>query len=381
MNPDYTNSQIIVDLPIIKHNIELIRRHIGPDVDIMFVAKSNGYGHGLVGPAKYIYEHCGVNLLATSMVSEAIQLREAGVDGYILIMAGIPYAAIPAVIAYDLVVPAFDLEFLTLLSAAAVTAGKTVRAHLKVDTGLHRLGVTVGAQLADLISLLKTLDSIQVDGIYSHLANPREESQSVTNQQIALFDQAIEQVEAAGISLKYKHLASSDPTLLNKRTHYNLVRPAALCYGYNDPSGILGVRPAITWKTFVADIREVEAGERFSYYSNETVTSRRTRIAILGFGAGDGYVRNLVSPDPAKNGIVTIAGRHVPVLATNMDQAFVDITDVEGVRRNDPAYVLLHEGEGRILMDDLARIAGTSTGHIQCSLGARPERVYLSNNS
>lgn len=377
MNPDYTNSQIIVDLPQIKRNIALIQQHIGPDTGILFVAKSNGYGHGLVGPAKYIHDHCGVSMIATSMVSEAIQLREAGLDGYLFVMAGIPYAAIPAVIDYDLAVPAYDPEFLKRLSAAAQVAGKTIKVHIKIDTGLHRLGVSVGAQLDELINLLKTLPALQVDGIYSHLSHPRQESQALTTQQAACFNQAIAQVEAAGISLRYKHLASSDAVLRNKRTHYNLVRPAALCYGYNDPEGLLGVKPAITWKTFVADIREVDAGERYSYHSNDTVTTRKTRIAILGFGAGDGYVRNLVSPDPAKNGIVTIAGKHCPVLSTNMDQAFVDITDVEGVQRNDPAYVLLHEGEGQIWMDDLARIAGTSTGHIQCSLGARPERVYL----
>lgn len=148
-----------------------------------------------------------------------------------------------------------------------------------------------------------------------------------------------------------------------------------LWLGY-DETGRVGVRPAITWKTFVSNVLWAEAGESISYFGS-CVMKRRTKVAVLGFGAGDGYVRDLITPDPERNGRVIIRGKKVPLLALNMDQAYADVTDLPDVAINDEAYLLGRSRGQEITMDELGRIAGTSTGHIQCSLGARPMRVYL----
>ncbi|MCR3922900.1 MAG: hypothetical protein NUK65_10380 [Firmicutes bacterium] len=153
-----------------------------------------------------------------------------------------------------------------------------------------------------------------------------------------------------------------------------MVRPAALWLGY-DPTGTFNVQPAITWKTFVSNVLIAEQGESISYFGS-CIMKQKTRVAVLGFGAGDGYVRHLITPDPKKNGIVIIRGKKVPLLSMNMDQAFADVTDVEDVKIDDEAYLLGRMVNEEITMDELGRIAGTSTGHIQCSLGSRPLRIY-----
>jgi len=375
MQKEAANSIITVDLKQIKKNIESIKNYLAPGTELMITVKSNGYGHGLVKPACYIRNNCGIDKFATSMVSEAVELREAGINCFMMVLGGIPYEAVPIVAEYDLVVPAYDPVFLSLLSDEAVKQRKTVKAHIKIDTGLRRLGVRLGAQLDELVEHVKTLPGIKIEGAYTHLANPNEEDQTITNKQLKEFNAALSQIEAKGITLKYKHVANSDALVRNRATHYNLVRPAALWLGY-DPTGTLDVQPAITWKTFVSNVLMAEKGESISYFGS-CIMKKRTKVAVLGFGAGDGYVRHLVTPEPEKNGVVLIHGQKVPLLSMNMDQAFADVTDIDDVKINDEVYLLGRMGDEQITMDELGRIAGTSTGHIQCSLGSRPMRIYL----
>jgi len=155
MQKEAANSIITVDLKQIKKNIESIKNYLAPGTELMITVKSNGYGHGLVKPACYIRNNCGIDKFATSMVSEAVELREAGINCFMMVLGGIPYEAVPIVVEYDLVVPAYDPVFLSLLSDEAVKQRKTVKAHIKIDTGLRRLGVRLGAQLDELVEHVK----------------------------------------------------------------------------------------------------------------------------------------------------------------------------------------------------------------------------------
>lgn len=368
------NSIITVDLKKIKRNIEKIKKHIGPGVELMITAKSNGYGHGLVAPCIYILKNCGIKKFATAMVSEAVQLREAGIDCFIMVLGGVPYQAIPTLVKHDLVAPAYDQEFLRLLSEKSLEQNKITKVHIKIDTGLKRLGVHLGTELQNLIDHIKTLKGVEVEGAYTHLACPDAEDQVFTYKQLDIFDKALEQIKNNGIELKYIHAANSDAVVRCRDTHYNLVRPAALWLGY-DYTNALGLETAITWKTYVTNVLNVQEGESFSYFG-KFVAKKRTKIAILGFGAGDGYVRDLITDDPSKNGKVIINGRKVPLLAMNMDQAYADVTGMEDVKINDEAYLLGKVGNEEITTVDLGEIAGTSNGHILCSIGSRPTRVY-----
>ena len=375
MSATIANSVITVDLRTVKTNIEKIRQYIGKDVELMVTIKSNGYGHGLIEPARYIRENCGVDKFATSMVCEALDLRDAGIDGYLMVLGGIPYSAVPAVVEQDLVVPCYDAEFMRLLNEEAARKGKKVKVHIKLDTGLRRLGVRVGDELSRLVDSTQPLGNVDIEGIFTHLACPRTEDNSFTNKQLDEFDVGVAQARAKGLGLRYVHVANSDAVARCPRSYYNLVRPAALWLGY-DETGKVGVKPCIQWKTFVSNVLWAEAGESISYFG-KTVMKKRTRVAVLGFGGGDGYVRNLISPDPLASGMVIIRGKRVPLLAMNMDQAYADVTDVEDVKINDEVILLGGVGDQEITMDTLGRIAGTSTGHIQCSLGSRPFREYV----
>ncbi|MEG1547839.1 MAG: alanine racemase [Clostridia bacterium] len=374
INASTANSVITVDLKQIAHNVDVIKKHIGPSVQLMITAKSNGYGHGLVEPAVYIYKKCGITQFATSMVSEALELRDAGIDCFLMVLGGVPYSAIPAVVENDLVTPAYDEEYLRLLNIEAGLRGKRMPVHIKIDTGLRRLGVKGGDELDRLLDYAITLPFIELQGVYTHLSSPQDDDQVVTHKQLELFNMALEQIKNRGIKLRYIHAANSDAVTRCRESHYNLVRPAALWLGY-DPSCTLDVKPAISWRTFVSNVIWADAGESISYFGS-CIMKRRTRVAVLGFGGGDGYVRNLVKDDTEKNGVVLIHGKRALLLALNMDQAYADVTDIPDVKINDEVFLLGRCGNEEITMDELGRMAGTSTGHIQCSLGSRPLRVY-----
>ncbi len=375
ISADNANSVITVDLKQIGHNVRAIQERIGPTVELMITAKSNGYGHGLVPPAVYIFKNCGIRKFATSMVSEALELRAAGIDCFLMVLGGVPYSAIPSVVQQNLVTPAYDKEYLRLLNQHAQAMSKKMKVHIKIDTGLRRLGVKPGAQLDELVDYACTLDAIELEGAYTHLASPQDDDQIVTRKQLALFDQALEQIRKKGVCLKYAHAANSDAVTRCPESYYNLVRPAALWLGY-DPTHSLDVKPAITWKSFVSNILWADTGDSIGYFG-AYYAKRPTKIAILGCGGGDGYVRNLIKGDTAENGVVLIRGRRVPLIAVNMDQAYADVTDMPDVAVNDEVFLLGRSGNEEITMDELGRIAGTSTGHIQCSLGSRPLRVYV----
>lgn len=378
MLTEAANSVIIVDLKKIKRNVEKIKNHIGPDVELMITAKSNGYGHGLVEPCVYLMKNCNINKFATAMVSEAVQLREAGINCFIMVLGGVPYQAIPTLVEYNLVAPAYDHEFARLLSQESLKQNKVTKVHIKIDTGLRRLGVHVGKELQDLLDYLKTLKGIEIEGAYTHFADPDADDQAFTYRQLDIFNKALEQIKNNGIQLKYIHTANTGATVRCKESYYNLVRPAALWLGYDTSPGEinrLGLEMALTWKTYVTNVLYAEEGDSVSYF-NFYVAKKRTKIAILGFGAGDGYVRNLITKNPEKNGKVIINGKKVPLIALNMDQAFVDVTDLDDVKINDEAYLLGKVGDEEITAMDLGRIAGTSNGHILCSLGSRPTRIY-----
>lgn len=378
MIAEAANSVVIVDLKKIKRNIEKIKNHIGPDVELMITSKSNGYGHGLVEPCVYIRKNCNINKFATAMVSEAVQLREAGIDCFIMVFGGIPYQAIPTAVKYNLVASVYDHEFARLLSKESTKQNKITKVHIKIDTGLRRLGVRVGEELQDLLNYLKTLKGIEIEGAFTHLADPDADDQVVTYRQLDIFNKALEQIKDNDIELKYIHAANTGATVRCKESHYNLVRPAALWLGCDTSPGEvnrLGLETALTWKTYVTNVLYVKKGESVSY-SNFYVAKKRTKIAILGFGGGDGYVRDLITRDPEKNGKVIINGKKVPLIAMNMDQAYADVTDLKDVKINDEAYLIGKMGDEEITSMDLGKIAGTSNGHILCSIGSRPTKVY-----
>ena len=227
------NSVVTVDLAKVKRNIERIRAHIGPNVDIMYTAKSNGYGHGLIEPTLYMRDHCGIHCFATGQLCEAVELRQAGIEDFILVMGGIPYSGVPSFVKNNFVATVYEDTLPRALNEEAAMQGKKVRVHIKIDTGLRRFGVQPGEQLAHLIETLKALPHLEIDGVYTHLANGYSLDKSFTHQQMAEFEKALAQLKEAGIRPRLVHAANTAACVASPECYYDVVRVAALIFGYD----------------------------------------------------------------------------------------------------------------------------------------------------
>lgn len=373
------NSVVTVDLGKVKRNIQRIREHIGPKVDIMYTAKSNGYGHGLIEPTLYMRDHCGIHCFATSQLCEAVQLREAGLDDFILIMGGVPYSGVPSLVRHGFVATVYEDTLARALNEEAAMQGKQVRVHIKIDTGLRRFGVQPGEQLAHLIETLKALPHLEIDGVYTHLANGYSLDKSFTHQQMAEFEKALLQLKEAGIQPRLVHAANTAACVASPECYYDVVRLAALIFGYDISPGInnrLGLEPSMRWTSRILNVLWAEEGENVSYY-RFFVPKRRTKVAIIGFGMGDGYARNLVTRDTEHNSDVLIHGKRARLLDLNVDVAFADVTDIPDVKIGDIAVLVGQDGDDEITTMELGERGGTSNGHICCAITSRPLRQYI----
>ena len=373
------NTVLTVDLGKVRRNIERIRAHIGPDVDIMYTAKSNGYGHGLIEPTLYMRDHCNIHCFATGQLCEAIELREAGLQDFLLVLGGVPYAGIPAFVANDLVATVWEDTVPHALNEEAARQGKKVRVHIKIDTGLRRFGARIGEDLSHLIETLQSLPYLEIDGVYTHLANGYSLDKSFTHQQMGEFTQALNQLKAAGIQPRLVHAANTAACVASPECWYDVVRLAALIFGYDISPGIenrLGLERSMRWTSKVLNVLWAEEGENVSYY-RFFVPKRRTKIAILGFGMGDGYARNLVTQDTEHNADVLIHGKRARLVDLNVDMAFADVTDIPDVRIGDTAVLIGEDGNDEITSIELGAVGHTSSGHICCAITSRPLRYYI----
>lgn len=375
------NSYVTVDFGKFKRNLQRVQSYLNSGTELMFTAKSNGYGHGLTEMALYAAEHCGIQKISTAMLLEAMELRQAGYAGFLMVLGGIPPAALPAVVEYDLVTACYNADLAIRLNELAGSAGKMLDIHLKIDSGMHRLGVTPGDELQQLLDVLKKLPHLHIDGCFTHLANADEADQIVSNRQLDLFDQAIVQLHANGIEPRWLHTAGSDAVITCRRSHYNLVRPAAILYGYDTAEGPfnrLSVEPVLSWHSVVTNIRIVKAGEAAGY-SAFYQPKQETLLAIVGFGASDGYLRSLVSKDPTQNGYVLIRGQKAPVVAICMDQSFIDISQIPNVKIGDPVTILGTDDALSVTAYDLKSLSHTTIGYVLASISSRPPRIYVNS--
>lgn len=373
------NSVVTVNLAKVKRNIERIRKHVGENVEILYTAKSNGYGHGLIAPALYMSRECGIRSFATGMLSEALSLREAGLSDFILILGGVPYAGLSRCVEEDLAVTVYEDTIPKALSEEAVRQGKTAKVHLKIDTGLRRLGCRSGKSLERLLDIVTKLPGLEIDGVYTHFANGYSLDKTFTHKQTAEFEIALSQLAARGIRPRRIHAANTAACVASPETYYDMVRLAALIFGYDISPGIpnrLGLEPAMEWTGLVMNTLWAEPGDNVSYYGF-FVPEKRTKIAILSFGMGDGYVRNLVTRDTSHNSDVLIHGKRARLLDLNVDQAFADITDIPDVKIGDRVTMIGRDGEEEITSMELGEVGGTSNGHVCCSITSRPFRSYI----
>lgn len=360
-----------IDLGAIRGNLRQLRAIAGP-AGVMAVVKANAYGHGAV-PVSQAAVAAGAAWLGVARVDEGLALRAAGLDAPVLVLGYTPPVLAPEAIGHALRLTVFDVETARAYAAAALAQGREVVVHVKVDSGMGRLGVLPGEARA-LFQALAVLEGLRVEGVFTHLAASDMADPTFTQQQLATYDGVLDALSEAGLRPPLVHAANSAGTLAYPAARYDLVRSGIALYGL-DPSDEVpcpqGFRPALTWKTGVAQVKTLPAGHGISY-GPEYVTSAPETVAVLPVGYADGFRRV-----PKNVNEVLIAGRRAPVRGrVCMDQMVVGVNDIPGVRAGDEVVLLGTQGEARISAEALARRWGTINYEVTSGVMARVGRNY-----
>ncbi|MFZ5861536.1 MAG: alanine racemase [Nitrospirota bacterium] len=371
-----------VDLGALRVNLGQARRLAGGR-DVIAVVKADAYGHGAVAVARAL-EADGVRRFGVALVEEGRILREAGLRGEILVLGGFASEQASDVVALDLSAAIFHLEHAAALDAAAVRAGRLASVHVKVDTGMGRLGfpVETAAQAAARVA---RYPGLRLDGLMTHFADADLADPAYAREQIARFDAVAETLARVGIKIPIRHAANSAALIKGPRALgatgdrssdgplYEAVRPGIMLYGCRPGPAVDGttLNPVLSLTTEILLLKRVPPNTPISY-GRTFITSRESVIAVLPIGYADGYPRAL-----SNRGAVLIRGRKAPVVGrVCMDLTMVDATDVPGVAEGDEAVLIGSQGAESLPAEDVAEAAGTIAYELLCGIGPRVPRRY-----
>jgi alanine racemase len=370
MRPTYAE----IDLAAIAANVRLACRLAGPGVQVMAVVKADAYGHGAVPVAGTALE-AGAAWLGVAIPEEAIPLRLAGITCRILVLGPISPEQADLVAAYGLDQCVSDLAQAEALDRAARAHGRELSIHVKVDTGMGRVGLRP-REVRGVAEKLAGLPSVRLAGWMTHFAESEAEDPAFAREQLARFVGITRELQDAGLAAPLCHAANSGALLHLPEARLDLVRPGIMLYGYHprgrpqvaDP----GLRPALRLRTAISQVQAVARGESVSY-GRTFVAPRDLRVATLPAGYADGVGRLL-----SNRGQVLVRGRRVPIVGrVCMDMTMVDVTDVPDVRVGDEAVLIGRQGSEEISADEVAELQGTISYEVLCGIGPRVPRVYL----
>jgi alanine racemase len=372
-----------VSRSVLRHNFRTLQRHVGRDVTICAVVKCDAYGHGSEACALAL-EQEGACWFGVTSTDEGVALRDAGIRSRILILVGAFRGEEEDALRYGLTPTVHRIEDVEAVAQAAASLGlrEPVPVHLKLDTGMARLGLPL-SELDNFSQRFKGIPHVKLEGVFSHLA-----SAEVLDDQNALlqkqrFDQALRTLANHGLQPLIRHLANSSATLGRPDNWYNFVRPGIAVYGYElplvhhdprtaKPYAPLGLIPALSWKTRLLSLRNVPAGQALGYNGAFTTTSP-ARIAVIAAGYGDGLYRRL-SP----GGYVLLRGQRAPMLGRiSMDLTIVDVSHIPSAEIGDEVVLIGRDGAEQITAVDHARWSGTIAYEILCNLSERVVRHHV----
>jgi alanine racemase len=368
-----------IDLNNLAANFNQIKQRVSQTARVMAVVKANAYGHGAVECARRLARE-GADWFGVALPEEGIQLRDSGITQPILCLAGFWPGQAAACIRHGLTPVVYRLEMIEALNQAAANAGVIADVHVKVDTGMGRLGVRFD-QLGEFVAALERFRNVRIDGVMTHLAAADDAScQPLTHDQIQRFDEAVMVFRDHGYRPTQLHLANSAGLFGHRESWGNLVRPGGVLYGlWRDVLPLTtskpGLLPVMSLHSRICLLKWVPPGETIGYGCTFEA-SRRSRIATLPIGYHDGYMRGL-----SNRAHVIVRGMYAPVVGrVSMDLTLVDVTDVEGVEVDDQVTLLgwnRENAELKIAAEDLARIAGTLSYEVTCGIADRVPRVYV----
>jgi alanine racemase len=370
-------SYVLVSREQIARNFRNVRLVVGPGVEVAGVVKADAYGHGALEVSRVLVAE-GARWLAVSSVEEGVSLREGGIRGVrILVMGGfLPYEE-GALVEHDLTPAVHSLAQVRDLDRMSRSRGRALRYHLKIDSGMGRLGTRAGAP--EILATLADAGHAELEGLMTHFASAADYTTGQTEEQLAWFESVCGQLREAGVNARFLHTSSTNAIGFGRTGGWhNMVRAGHAVYGYVSPARgeappqLLDVQPALTWKAKLLAVKEIPEGSRLGYGGTYCVP-RPMRVGILAAGYADGIFHRL-----SNRGQVIADGRLTPILGTvSMDLTTIDLSHTTALGVGDDVTLLGSEGEARQDAQQIARVAGTISYNILSSISARVRRVYV----
>lgn len=375
----YFRVQANINLDAICNNITAIRQVIKPGTKIMAVIKADGYGHGASHIAAALNE-IGVDAFAIAILEEGVDLRQRGINKPMLILGYTPKEQYADLVKYDISQTVFEYSMAEEISKHAVNQGKYGKIHIKVETGMNRIGFADTDESIEEILQIAQLPNIQIEGVFTHFSAADETDKTSANKQLKRFSQFVQKLERRGLYIPMKHIANSAGIIDLPEADYDMVRSGIITYGLYPSKEVskerLKLIPAMELKSHVVYVKDVAPMEGISYGSTY-ITKEKTRVATVSIGYGDGYPRAL-----SNKGRVLIRGTYAPILGRIcMDQFMVDVSHIDDVTQGDVVTLIGKDGEHQITVEEVADLAGTFNYEFICGIGKRIPRVYYQHGT
>lgn len=367
-----------INLDAICQNVQNAMDKVGKDTKMMAIIKTDAYGHGAVPVAKALNE-IGTYAFGVATVEEAVQLRRGGLQNPILILGYVFPADYPLLIANDIMHAVFQYETAKALSERAVFLSKVVKIHIKVDTGMGRIGMQTTEESLAEIEKIAALPNLQIDGIFTHFACADEADKTSCFRQKEKFLDFVQKLDARGIQIPIKHMCNSAGIIEFSDGFLNMTRSGIMTYGLYPSEEVnksnLELHPALQLKSHVAFVKTVQKGFTVSYGSTYVTDKETTVIATVPVGYGDGYPRAL-----SNKGRVLIHGQYAPIVGrVCMDQMMVNVTDIPNVKQGDTVTLVGTDGDKHISVEEVADNAYSFNYEFCCGINKRVPRVYIRN--
>lgn len=362
-----------VDLDKLEYNYKEVKKRINSNTVVMAIVKADAYGHGALEIASRLVE-CGVERLGVALPEEGAELRKAGFKLPIQVLGEVLPSQYSLLLDYNLIPTIGRLDTLRAINKLALDRSIRSKVHIKIDTGMGRIGYTPEASLEFILKIIG-FKGIELEGLMTHFATADEENKEYAYHQWERFDYLIRKLNGKGVSVPISHAANSAAVIDLPDFQLNMVRPGIMLYGLRPSAEVdqdIKLKPILSWKSRVVFVKEVSAGTAISYGSTY-ITDKKSRIATIPLGYADGYPRLL-----SNKGYVLIAGQQAPIVGRIcMDQFMVDVTDISGVNVGDDVVLIGEQGQKEISATEIADMVGTINYEITCLISKRVPRIYI----
>jgi alanine racemase len=367
------SSWIEIDLAALRHNCREAARRLGERTAIVGVVKSDAYGHGMVPVSRELVA-CGAKFLAVSKYWEARELRSAGIGAPIIVLLGLEREDVEDALLEEVRPVIFRIDHARMISETALGLGRRAMAHVKVDTGMGRLGVP-WEDLPRFLDETSTLPGLEIEGVISHFAVADEADKAYCHDQVRCFESVLEAFRERGIPVPYAHISNSAGVLDLPHAHFQLVRPGIMLYGSQPSSELLqpgDLRPVMTFKSRILQLKSMSAGRPVGY-GRTYVTPGLSKVATIPVGYDDGYSRKL-----SNRGVVLVRGHRAPVVGrVSMSMITVDVTRIPDVQPDDEVVLLGSQGGERITAEEIADLCDTISYEIYCNFGKNRHKFFM----